>query len=149
MKRWSAPLALLLRVVLAGVLVWAGVQKARDPQQFALDLEAYRLLPSWIVLPLAYYLPWLEIATALGLFIPALRRSALILALLVLIAFTLMLALARARGLQINCGCFGAVGTGATDFLLAIGRNACLIAAALWLRSRRPTSGLGVSSGGG
>ena len=141
MKRWSAPLALLLRVVLAGVLVWAGAQKARNPQLFALDLEAYRLLPPALILPIAYYLPWLEILTALALLIPRLRRSALWLAAILLTVFSLMLALAWSRGLQINCGCFGAAGGGATDFLLAIGRNALLLVAAGWLhRSERAAS---------
>ena len=146
MNRWSAPLAFLVRLVVAGVFLWAGAQKARNPPLFALDLEAYRLLPSFVILPLAYYLPWLEILTALALFIPALRRPAVTLAIFLLGIFTLMLSLAWWRGLQINCGCFGAAGSGASDFLLAIGRNILLSAAAAWLlvssrtKSGRPTT---------
>lgn len=147
MSRWATPLAWIVRLVLAGIFLWAGAQKARNPQLFALDLEAYRLLPSFVILPLAYYLPWLEIFTALALFIPALRCPALALAIFLLGIFTLMLGLAWWRGLQINCGCFGAAGGGATDFLLAIGRNILLVAAAAWLlqfsrakTGRRPTT---------
>ena len=39
------------------------------------------------------------------------------------------------RRLQIICACFGATGIGTTDFLVAIGRNNVLLAAAAWLRS--------------
>jgi penicillin amidase len=71
--------------LLAGVFLWAGAQKARHPQLFALDLEAYRLLPATVILPIAYYLPWLEIVTGLSLLVPGLRRAALGLAILLLL----------------------------------------------------------------
>ena len=57
MSSWSPRFAMLARVLLAGVFLWAGVQKVRSPQLFALDLEAYRLLPAALILPIAYYLP--------------------------------------------------------------------------------------------
>ncbi len=136
MSVWSSRLAVVGRLVVAGVFVWAGVQKARSPQLFALDLEAYRLLPAAVILPIAYYLPWLEIATGLSLLVPALRRAAIGLAIVLLVIFTLMLSIAWMRGLSINCGCFGAAGGAATDFALAIARNLGLIALSAWLALR-------------
>ncbi len=137
MSTWSPRFALLARLVLAGVFLWAGAQKARHPQLFALDLEAYRLLPATVILPIAYYLPWLEIATGISLLVPGLRRAALGLAILLLLIFTLMLSIAWLRGLSINCGCFGAGGGDSTDFALAVGRNVGLIAMAVWLGIRK------------
>ena len=96
---WSSRAAFLVRLLLAGVFLWAGAQKARNPQLFTLDLEAYRLLPGQSVLPIAYYLPWLEIATGLSLLVPALRRAALGLSIVLLLVFTSMLSIAWARGL--------------------------------------------------
>ncbi|OAI41810.1 hypothetical protein AYO41_05215 [Verrucomicrobia bacterium SCGC AG-212-E04] len=133
MKRWSGTATWIARVALAGVFLWAGAQKARRPELFALDLEAYRILPAPVILPIAYYLPWLEIFTALALFVPSLRRAAGWLALGLLGIFTAMLVIAWSRGLQINCGCFGAAGQAATDFALAIARNAVLLVIAAWL----------------
>lgn len=133
MNRWSDRIAWMIRIALAAVFIWAGAQKARHPQLFALDLEAYRILPAGLILPLAYYVPWLEILAAGALFIPVLRRSAIAIVLGLLVVFTLMLALAWARGLQIHCGCFGAAGHDPTDFVVAILRNLLLLGAAAWL----------------
>jgi putative oxidoreductase len=144
MTSWSSRLALVARLILGCVFLWAGAQKASNPQLFALDLEAYRLLPSVLILPIAYYLPWLEIVTGLSLFVPDGRRAALGLVITLLLVFTVMLAIAWIRGLSINCGCFGASGSATTDFAWAVGRNLCLIAVAIWVgvrpRQRNPAS---------
>jgi putative oxidoreductase len=141
MNRWSDRVAWILRIALAAMFIWAGAQKARHPQLFALDLEAYRILPAALILPIAYYVPWLEIAAAGALFLPALRRAAIAIVLGLLIVFTLMLAVAWARGLQINCGCFGAAGHDPTDFVVAILRNLLLLGATAWLAGTRIRSG--------
>lgn len=146
MSRRSAPAAWLIRVVVAAVFAWAGTQKARQPVLFALDLEAYRLLPAAVILPIAYYLPWLEILTAFALFLPPLRRAAGWLVIVLLAVFTTMLVVAWARGLQINCGCFGTAGRAPTDFVIAIFRNLALLGAAIWL-ARRPPVRLAIPAG--
>ena len=133
MNPWPAAIGILVRLILAGVFVWAGAHKALHPLLFALDLEAYRLLPAALILPIAYYLPWLEIVTGLSLFVPNLRRAALGLAVSLLLVFTLMLGIAWLRGISIQCGCFGSQSGGATDLAWAIGRNLGLIGAAIWL----------------
>ena len=139
MSAWSQRLAIIARLLLSGVFIWAGAQKVRNPQLFALDLEAYRLLPAPMILPIAYYLPWLEIATGLTLWVPALRRAALGLAITLLFVFTAMLGIAWGRGLSIQCGCFGAGGGAATDFAVAIARNVALLTAATWMGIRATT----------
>lgn len=136
MNRWSSGVAWIVRLTLGGVFLWAGVQKALHPPLFALDLEAYQILPDALILPMAYYVPWLEIMTALALFIPALRRAALVIVIGMLIVFTLMLTVAWSSGLQINCGCFGAAGHDATDFGVAVARNLLLIGGGIWLTRR-------------
>lgn len=148
MNRWSSSTAWLVRVVLAGVFIWAGAQKARHPELFALDLEAYRILPAAVILPIVYYLPWLEILSAFALFLPSLRRAAGWLVIALLAIFTMMLLIAWARGLQINCGCFGTAGRATTEFVVAIFRNILLLGAAAWLtRTRAPQVGRTIRSG--
>lgn len=136
MSPWFDRAAWLVRLGLMAVFIWAGTQKARSPSLFALDLEAYQILPSSMALPIAYYLPWLEIFTAIALLIPSLQRAAGWLVLGLLMVFTVMLGFAWSRGLQINCGCFGAAGHATTDFTIAIARNVVLLGLAGWLQVR-------------
>ncbi len=126
----------LARLAMAAALVVAGVLKARNPPLFALDIEAYRLIPAAGAIPLAYYLPFLEILAGCALFLPPLRRGALLVASALLLIFTAMLALAWARGLVINCGCFGSASAGASSFALSIARNMVLLGLGIALARR-------------
>lgn len=125
------------RLVLTAVFLWAGVSKLRGPNLFATDIAAFRLLPADDVAPglalaVAYYLPWLEILCAAGLWLPRWRTAALGVGTALLVGFTLALGSAWARGIALNCGCFG--GGESTNLPLAIGRNLVLlgICALLW-----------------
>ncbi len=140
MNLWSQAWPWVARLGLAGVLAWAGWAKARNPPLFALDIEAYRLVPGAIAVATAYYLPFVEIFAAVALFIRPVRRGGTLLALVLFTTFTAMLALAWARGLQINCGCFGtAAASSATNYAWSIARNALLfgLAVALFRRDSR------------
>ena len=137
------PLPLVFRVVLAAVFLWAGVAKLRGAHLFATDIAAFRLLPGGapgLALTAAYYLPWLEIVSALGLWIPRWRTAALVVGSALLAGFTVALSLAWARGIHLDCGCFGA--GGGTNLPLAIGRNLLLlgVCAALWRGNRSHTA---------
>ena len=56
-------ITLVLRVVLAGVFLYAAYTKLRQPWLlFAMSIDAYGLLPEWGVLTTARVLPWLELA---------------------------------------------------------------------------------------
>lgn len=97
----------LLGVVVGALFIYAGILKALDPAQFAGDIDNFRLLPHPAGVLLALYLPWLEIVCGAALvFTKACRGALLILAALCL-AFLVVLASAKARGLDISCGCFG------------------------------------------
>jgi uncharacterized membrane protein YphA (DoxX/SURF4 family) len=103
---------LLCRLVPAGLLLWAGIAKALDTQGSILSVSAYDVLPDPLVRAVAALLPWVEIVLAtlliLGLFVRFAGTSTAILT----IVFIAGMAQAKARGLQIDCGCFGAGGAG-------------------------------------
>lgn len=103
---------LAVRLVPAGLLLWAGLSKAFDRQEAILAVDAYDVLPDGWVRIVAALLPWVEIAVAvllvLGLFV---RFAGLATAALASL-FILALAQAKARGLAIDCGCFGGGGAG-------------------------------------
>ena len=92
---------------LAAVFLYAGASKALDPASFAAALDNYRLLPHVGVIVAAIYLPWLEIVVGLGLLWPRTRAGALTVLSTLATSFTLAIGSALARGLDIDCGCFG------------------------------------------
>jgi len=108
MIRGRALLVLGLRVLLAGVFVWAAIPKLLDPAEFALSIQNYRAVPEEIVGHLAVLLPVFELVIALGLLLPRYQRGAALLATLMLLVFAAAMGQARWRGIDLSCGCFGA-----------------------------------------
>jgi uncharacterized membrane protein YphA (DoxX/SURF4 family) len=128
MIRW---LRLLLRLMLAGVFLYAAWTKLRQPWlMFALSIDAYQLLPEWAVLTTARVLPWLELAIGVLLLIGVWLRYVSILAAAILGVFFAIMLLSFGKGMGIDCGCFG-VGEPLTAKTLA--RDGLLLAAALML----------------
>jgi hypothetical protein len=97
----------LLGIAVGGIFVYAGIVKALDPAQFAIDISNYRLLPWSLGATLALYLPWLEILGGGALILKKFHPGAPII--LTALSFTFLAALgsAKLRGLDITCGCFG------------------------------------------
>jgi hypothetical protein len=126
-----------VRLVLAGVFIFAGAVKIYDPGQFAIEVQRYQLLPWKVCAVIAVYLPWLELLSGLCLFLKFLERGALVLIMLLLSIFTLALGSALVRGLSIDCGCFGHAFV-STGTVVPILRNLLLLlfAGVLWTKNR-------------
>lgn len=108
-SRILAGAVLVLRLVLAGVFIYAGYVKVREPWQlFAAGIAGYNLVPMSTVEFLAKTFPWFEIALGVGLLIGRrLLPPASILTALLLVFFNVMLWRAFLQGKEIECGCFG------------------------------------------
>lgn len=101
---------LFARLALGGVLFAAGAIKIPYPYKAAAAMRAYELLPNNLASFFGYILPWFEVGLGLLLILGvATRLSGLIGALLMLL-FIGAIASAWARGLSIDCGCFGGGG---------------------------------------
>ena len=145
--RWSsgtaAPwLATAARLVLGGVFVVAGVLKIPDPAAAVRAVRAYQLLPEALVGPVAFGLPVLEIAVGLALLLGVFVRTAAIAAAVLLAVFLGGVGSAWARGLQIECGCFGGGGydaNAAGDYPWEIARDLGLLIASAYLVVRPRT----------
>jgi hypothetical protein len=84
-----------------------------DPAGFAKNIFNYHLLPDLAINPLAIFLPWLELFSALALiFVSHFRRGALWLVAAMTVVFIGAIGSAMARGINIDCGCFSTTGTG-------------------------------------
>lgn len=104
---FGAYVVLAVSLGLAAVFVYAGVDKMRDPLQFADSVAGFAILPAALISPFALALPPFEVACGLLLLWPRARRvGALALALLSVMFFA-ALSSALLRGLTLDCGCFG------------------------------------------
>jgi uncharacterized membrane protein YphA (DoxX/SURF4 family) len=130
----------LLRLVLGGVILVAGALKVTNLGQSALAVRAYQLLPYDLAGYVGYALPIIEIVIGLLLVLGLFTRMSALLGALLMLAFVIGIASAWARGLSIDCGCFGGGGTiGAeqTAYPLELSRDVALLLAGAWL-VRRP-----------
>jgi uncharacterized membrane protein YphA (DoxX/SURF4 family) len=103
--RW---LLIVMRVFIGAIFVYAAYTKLRDPWTlFAMSIDAYQMLSDSMVTLVARTLPWFELILGLALIGGiALRWSSSVAAALML-AFFVMMAISYAKGMQIDCGCFG------------------------------------------
>jgi uncharacterized membrane protein YphA (DoxX/SURF4 family) len=115
--------------MLGAIFVYAAWLKLRDPWQiFAMSIDSYRILPLKAVELAAHVIPWLELTIGMLLIAGVwLRISGPIVSLLLLTFFALMVR-AYAKGMAIDCGCFGPGEAISWKTLL---RDGALVAAAL------------------
>jgi len=96
-----------LSFITGAIFIYAGVTKARDPVQFANDIDNYKILPWTIGVGLAFYLPWLEMFCGLALISRFFYGGALAVLTGLTSVFLVATVAAKVRGLDITCGCFG------------------------------------------
>ncbi|MFI5527944.1 MauE/DoxX family redox-associated membrane protein [Kitasatospora sp. NPDC051853] len=127
---------LVVRLGLAVVWAWAGLAKIADPAEAAQAVRAYEILPESLVKPVGYGLPFLEVTLALLLLIGLGTRIVAVVSALLLLAFIAGIASAWARGISIDCGCFGgggAVDSSKTEYAQEIARDTGFLLLAAWL----------------
>jgi uncharacterized membrane protein YphA (DoxX/SURF4 family) len=99
-------ITLIARLVLGGVLLAAGGLKVGKPTESANATAAYKILPTDLAHLVGYALPWLEVAVGLLLIIGIMVRLSAVFS----GVFIGAIASVWARGLLIDCGCFGGGG---------------------------------------
>jgi uncharacterized membrane protein YphA (DoxX/SURF4 family) len=129
-------LTLISRLILGVVLLVAGGLKIGNLPKSAMAVRAYELLPVSLANFLGYTLPWIEIGLGLLLIVGVTVKISGAVGALTMLAFIIAIAQAWARGLSIDCGCFG--GGGAIDpedtkYLSEIIRDIALMALGIFL----------------
>ena len=135
-------LGLLARLTLGGVIFVAGALKVTTPYKSAAAMRAYELLPISIANFFGYALPWFEVGLGALLILGVATRLSAFFAGSLMIVFILAIASAWARGLSIDCGCFGGggqVAPGETKYLQEILRDVGLTLLAVYLYWRPHT----------
>jgi hypothetical protein len=93
-------------LILAGIFIYASLDKIAHPVAFAKDVYNYQILPDALINLTALVLPWLELFLGLCLLAGIWLPGAVLTANGLLIVFLAALVFNLARGLDINCGCF-------------------------------------------
>lgn len=121
---------LIARLILGGVLFAAGYLKIGTPDKSQMAVRAYEMLPISAANFLGLVLPPIEIVIGALLIVGALTRAMAALAGLTMFIFIIAIGQAWARGLNIDCGCFGgggAIDPGETKYLQEILRDIVLV----------------------
>jgi uncharacterized membrane protein YphA (DoxX/SURF4 family) len=135
-------IGVLARLGLAAVWLISGFLKAVDPRTTVVAVRAYQIFPESLVGIFAAVLPFLEIALGVLLVLGLATRLAAVLSAVVLVAFIAGVISAAARGLSIDCGCFGGggdVAAGQTAYTAEILRDLGFLALAVYLIVRPDT----------
>jgi uncharacterized membrane protein YphA (DoxX/SURF4 family) len=132
-----------LRLLVGGVWIAAGLLKLPDPAGSVRAVRAYQLLPEAIVPTVGYALPIIELLVGVTLVLGLLVRIGAVLSSVLFLAFIVGISSAWARGLQIDCGCFGGGGFDAQareKYPWELARDFGLLFASAWLvwRPRSP-----------
>lgn len=129
--------------MLGGVWLVAGLSKIADLDASVRAVRAYQLLPEAVVGLVGAGLPVAEIALGLLLLVGFGVRTGAVISAVVLAAFVVGIVSAWARGLRIDCGCFGGGGrlTAEQDpsYGVELARDIGLLLLATWLAWRPRT----------
>jgi len=120
------------------LLIYASWGKIFNPLDFARAVENYRVVGYSLSLYTAAFLPMLEFLTGLLLLAGVWKDAASLVNLCLMAVFLILVAQAAARGLDIECGCFGSESQTIGPLKLAENILYALLAFILWrlIRSR-------------
>lgn len=103
--------ALVARLMLGGLFLFAAYAKLTNPLLFAQAIEKFHIVTSGqhdhITKVLAFAVPWIEIAAAAALVLGIWTRPAALVFVGALLAFTALIINVVARGESFECSCLG------------------------------------------
>jgi len=122
-NRWTQ---FTFRLILGAVFVYAGFLKFQEPQRFADSIAGFQMVPDSIINLMALSLPVFEMTVGALLVCGFQRRLAAFSVLILSWLFVVALVSALARGLKIDCGCFGGGEPSILKTWLSMGRDVLL-----------------------
>lgn len=134
---------LLARLVLGIALLVAGGLKVGNPRGSARAVQGYEIFPFDVAAYIGYALPWVEVIVGALLVLGLFTRVNALIGTLLMGAFVVGIAQAWARGLTIDCGCFGGGGEVAaeeTKYGREIARDLVFALCGAWLVVRARTT---------
>ena len=139
MMKFQPWLTFLFRLILGGVLLVAGALKVTDPYSSATSVRAYQILPVDLANFLGFVLPFAEVVIGIFLIVGIWVRLNAIAGGALMVMFIIAIGQAWARGISLDCGCFGKGGLLESDelpvwnYTLEIARDIVLAAFAVYI----------------
>jgi uncharacterized membrane protein YphA (DoxX/SURF4 family) len=132
---WSTShvLALLFRLILGALFLYAGIPKIADPHGFAQAVYNYRLLPGYLIAPAAIVLPFIEVLIGASLLLGIFTQGGALVVSGLLVVFLCALGISLLRGLDISCGCFSTSSSSRTIAWIDLIRNTVLLGMGLYV----------------
>jgi len=122
-------LNLVLRLFLGGMFVYAAWSKVIEPAGFAMSVRGYKIIPFALSNLFALGVSWTELVAGAMLILGVFTRKAAGAIAILLVMFIVAISMVIARGMAVDCGCFGSEGGSSTSWILIV-RNVALLAAA-------------------
>jgi uncharacterized membrane protein YphA (DoxX/SURF4 family) len=114
------------RIIVAFIFILAGIEKISNPSAFSDSIQNYKLLHLILINILAITLPWIELIGGILLLLGILVKENSYIISVMLVVFIIAIGISLARGLNIDCGCFG-TSLGTQIGLLKVGENIILL----------------------
>ncbi|MBW3086390.1 hypothetical protein KEM60_02608 [Austwickia sp. TVS 96-490-7B] len=137
MVAWYPWLTIASRLVLAVVWIYASVTKIDRPTTSARAVQAYQLFSFDLAAMIGQSLPIVELALGVLLLVGLFTRPSGFISAVLLVFFIIGIGSAWARGLRIDCGCFGGDGSLAPgadpSYWVEIVRDMAFLVCAGWL----------------
>lgn len=125
---------LVLRIILGTLFIYASYDKVLNPQQFAIAVRAYKIIPVELSNLFAIMLSWSELIAGILIIVGVMTRQAASAIFIMLAMFIIAILVSIIRGLAIDCGCFRSEGGHTVDFTLLIRDIFLLVAAYIVVR---------------
>ena len=140
--------ALVFRLVLAATFFVSSIGKLVDIEHYSVAMVYnFNILPGELAIGFGWALPFIELACAVGLLLGVLTRlSALGIALLS-ISFFITKAILLARGTDVECGCFGAIGSTMASWSIYLDPAVFLLAATIFFSPRQSRNWASLGAG--
>jgi len=137
-RDWKNWVSLAARLILGVTLIWAGASKVGNLAGSVQATSAYQILNYDLSKVVGNALPFAEIGLGILLILGLFTRVMGVFGALMMLAFVIAIASVWARGISIDCGCFGDGGPIDPDEAMAkypweILRDVGLMACGVWL----------------
>lgn len=99
-------LVLITRLIVGGLFIYSSIDKILNPLAFAAIIHNYRIVPPDFINYIAVVIPWIEFTGGVLLVLGIKARSSALALNLMLVFFTIILAITAIRGINVSCGCF-------------------------------------------
>jgi uncharacterized membrane protein YphA (DoxX/SURF4 family) len=129
---------LAIRVTIGMAFIYAGIYKMSGLELFAKTIDAFGLVPDFIVYPITIMIPMVEILCGIG-FIAGNQESVYVITSMLLM-FIAVLIFGISNGIDVDCGCYGpndSVGESLSNLKISLIRDLIMVSCIFFILFHR------------